>query len=196
MSRTPALGGALAASLVVALAAAACGSTAASPGTRPAPAGVLSQLRGVTAPRSWRRARIPVGATVIAVPAGWHRVAGDPGTVTFELGARPDRPLGYLNATPATADERPASWAAFRVDHNREEGDRQVRLLGARAGVRLDRKVAATCVEDAYSTSTARYVEIACLTGAPPSRTVIVAASPASTWPAQRATLLRAVSAV
>ena len=116
--------------------------------------------------------------------------------MTFELGRDPDRPVGYLNATPAVAGERLGSWIVFRLHHNREEGDRQVRLLGARSRVRLGAGSVATCVQDAYSTSTARYIEIACLAHTSSAQTVVVAASPRRTWSREQATLTRAVDAI
>jgi hypothetical protein len=123
-------------------------------------------------------------------------VTGDPGSATFELGRDPDRPVGYLNATPAVAGERLGSWAGFRLRHNREEGDRHVRLLAAPRRVRLGKRTVAACVEDAYTTSTARYIEIACLAHTPSAQTVIVAAAPHGTWRREQATLTRALDAI
>jgi hypothetical protein len=108
--------------------------------------------------------RSVAGGVFLTAPATWHLAPGDPGSVTFELGRNPDRPRGYLNATPAVAGER----------------------LGS----------VATCVQDAYSTRTARYIEIACLTQTPMRRTVIVAASPKQNWNHQWRTLTRAIDAI
>jgi hypothetical protein len=183
--------------MAVAVAVSACGSSAASP-TAEKPvsrAGALGSLRGVAPPPGWVQLRGVAGGAVLAAPATWHRVEGDPGSVTFELGRHPDRPLGYINATPATPEEHLPGWIAFRLRHNREDGDQEVRLLGARSRVHLGTGTLATCVQDAYSTRTARYIEIACLAQTPSGRTVIVAASPQQTWTQQRATLTRAVEA-
>ena len=182
--------------LMLAVLASACGSSAVHGNARRTiGAGALEKLRGVAPPPGWALARSRVGAATLAAPTAWHRVPGDPGSVTLELGRHPDRPVGYLNATPAVAGERLRSWVVFRVRHNREEGDRQVRLLDARRGVRFGDGSVATCVQDAYSTSTARYIEIACLAHTASARTVIVAASPHRTWSREQATLTRAIDA-
>ena len=184
-------------SVMLAVLVSACGSSAVPGSARDTNGeGALEKLRGVAAPPDWTHVRTRVGAATLAAPTAWHRVAGDPGSVTFELGRDPDRPVGYLNATPAVAGERLGSWVVFRLRHNREEGDRQVRLLDARSHVRLGTGNVATCVQDAYSTSTARYIEIACLAHTSSARTVVVAASPRRTWGREQATLTRAVDAI
>ena len=188
---------AFALSLALALVVSACGSSAASRngGQRVDVSGV-ALLHGAAPPRGWMQVRAVAGGAILTAPATWHRVAGDPGSVTLELGRNPDRPVGYLNATPAVAGERLGHWVGFRLHHNREEGDRQVRFLAARRQVSLGMKTVATCVQDAYSTSTARYIEIACLAQTPTKRTVIVAASPKRTWNQQWRTLTRAIDAI
>jgi hypothetical protein len=51
-------------------------------------------------------------------------------------------------------------------------------------------------VQDAYTSGTTRYTEIACLAQARSGRTVIVAAAPTSAWQQERATLMRAIDTV
>jgi hypothetical protein len=51
-------------------------------------------------------------------------------------------------------------------------------------------------VQDAYTSGTTRYTEIACLAQTRSGRTVIVAASPTPAWQQERATLMRAIDAV
>jgi hypothetical protein len=180
----------------VGLLAAACGSSAtlrnADGGVG---AGTLGSLRGVPAPSGWVHSRLALVGAVLSAPPTWHRVAGDPGSATFELGRDAGRPIGYLNATPATSGERLGSWPSFRLSHNRDEGDRHVRLIAARGRVHLGAATVAACLQDAYSTSTARYIEIACLAQTSGTRTVIVVASPAQSWNHERAVLRRAVDA-
>ena len=184
--------------LIVALLASACGSagSAATGGGQAVDAGVLASLRTQAAPHGWRRVRLSTGGAALAAPPGWHRVSGDPGSATFVLGASADHPRAYLNATPATDEEQLASWVGFRLSHNREEGDRNVRLLASRSGLRLGGSVAARCVQDAYTSGTTRYTEIACLAQARSGRTVIVAASPTPAWAHESSTLTRAIDAV
>ena len=186
-----------AAGLIVALLASACGSAgSAARAGHTVSAGVLGSLRTQAAPRDWRPVRLAAGGAAIAVPPGWRRVSGDPGSATFVLGANADHPRAYLNATPATEEEQLGSWVGFRLSHNRGEGDRNVRLLAARGEVRLGGGVAARCVQDAYTSGTTRYTEIACLAQTRSGRTVIVAASPTPVWQQQRGTLMRAIDAV
>jgi len=193
----PARGAILAAGLIVALLASACGSTgSAATGGHAVGAGVLASLRTQAAPHGWRRVRLSTGGAALAAPPGWHRVSGDPGSATFVLGASADHPRAYLNATPATDEEQLASWVGFRLSHNRGEGDRNVRLLASRGGLRLGGSVAARCVQDAYTSGTTRYTEIACLAQARSGRTVIVAASPTPAWAHESSTLTRAIDAV
>jgi hypothetical protein len=195
--RTASARWAFVATVVVGLLTAACGSSATlrHAGGR-VDAGTLGSLRRVAAPSDWVHSRLGVGGAVLSAPPTWHRVSGDPGSATFELGRDAGRPIGYLNATPATSAERLGSWAAFRLSHNRDEGDRHVRLIAARGRVHLGANTIAACLQDAYSTSTARYIEIACLARTPRTRTVIVVASPVQSWNHERAVLSRAVDAI
>lgn len=194
---TAARGAIVAVGLIVALLASACGSAgSAATGGRAASAGVLASLRTQAAPHDWRSVRLATGGAALAAPPGWHRVSGDPGSATFVLGANPDHPRAYLNATPATEEEQLDSWVGFRLSHNRGEGDRNVQLLASRGELRLGGGVAARCVQDSYTSGTTRYTEIACLAQSRSGRTVIVAASPTPAWRQERATLMRAIDAV
>ena len=190
-------GAIVAAGLIVTLLASACGSAgSAATAGHTTSAGVLASLRTQAAPHDWRSVRLAAGGAALAAPPGWRRVSGDPGSATFVLGADADHPRAYLNATPATEEEQLGSWVGFRLSHNRGEGDRNVRLLAARGELRLGEGVAARCAQDAYTSGTTRYTEIACLAQARSGRTVIVAASPTPTWQQERATLMRAIDAV
>ncbi len=190
-------GAIVAAGLIVALLASACGSAgSAATAGHSMSAGVLASLRTQAAPHGWRPVRLAAGGAALAAPPGWRRVSGDPGSATFVLGADADHPRAYLNATPATEEEQLGSWVGFRLSHNRGEGDRNVRLLASRGDLRLGGGVAARCVQDAYTSGTTRYTEIACLAQARSGRTVIVAASPTPAWQQERATLMRAIDAL
>lgn len=151
-------------------------------------------LRPAAPPPGWSVARIPQGAA-LAYPTGWRAIPGDRGSTSAAL-RQNGRLVGYLNLTPRQGAERQAGWTAFRLAHNRAEGFRAVRLLGAAAGLRF-RHGTGACVRDSYATSTgARYVEIACLVSGVHGSSVIVAAAPPAQWPAQAATLERALSAL
>ena len=189
--RATARGAILAAGLIMALLGSACGSAGSAGTGGPAVgAGDLASLRTHAAPHGWHLVRLAAGGAALAAPPGWRPVSGDPGSATFVLGADADHPRAYLNATPATEEEQFAV-----LSHNREEGDRNVRLLAARGGLRLGGSVAARCLQDSYISGTTGYTEIACLAEARSGRTVIVAASPMRSWQQERATLMRAIDA-
>jgi hypothetical protein len=137
-------------------------------------------------------ARIPAGSA-LAYPPGWKPIKTDPGTATVALLGAGTRIDGYLNATPEQGSETLANWSRFRVDHNRREGSRHVRLAASADGLPL-RSGPGSCVIDSYTTSKAAYREIACLVAGHNSNAVVVAAAPAEMWPDRAATLQRAVS--
>jgi hypothetical protein len=155
-------------------------------------AGPFAWLRPAPPPAGWKVARIPPGST-LAYPPGWRPITTDPGTATVALLGARERIDGYLNATPEQGSETLANWSRFRVDHNRGEGNRHVRLVASANGLRF-RSGRGSCVIDSYTTSKAAYREIACLVAGPNSSAVVVAAAPADQWHDRAATLQRAVS--
>jgi hypothetical protein len=160
------------------------------------PAGAaFAWLRPALPPSGWSTARASDGA-VLAYPARWQRLRGDPGTVSAALlGARAGTGyLGYLNVTPRQAAESESNWAAFRVAHNREEGDTAVKLEAAAGGLRF-LGGRGSCVRDSYSTiSHARYIEIACLVAGARATSVIVGAVPPDRWPQAGPVIEHAIS--
>lgn len=164
------------------------GSSAAAPATGP-----FAWLRPGPPPAGWSTARLPDGA-ILARPPGWRPIRTDPGTASAALMDR-GRLLGYLNATPRQGAESLANWAAFRPDHDREEGNRSVRVLAAGRGLPF-RGGTGSCVQDRYVTSTgARYVELACLVVGRRSSAVIVAAAPPGQWSRRQPEIRRAIDA-
>jgi hypothetical protein len=157
--------------------------------------GGFSFLRPTPAPSSWREAKLADGATLF-YPAGWRLTTGDEGTATaVTLDSRGDI-AGYLNVTPQQGSETLADWTSFRVKHNIEEGEREVRREAAGSGLRF-RTGRGTCVRDSYTTTTrARYVELACLVEGSATATVIVAAAPPREWSRVSSTLQRAIAAL
>ena len=115
-------------------------------------------------------------------PPGWHATKTDPGTASEILGSLGRRLDGYVNLTPRTPNERLADWPRFRVEHNGEDNDRQVRELAARRGLHFATGTG-SCVRDSYTTTTAaRYIEIACLVVGSHAGVVIVTAAPPTEW--------------
>lgn len=178
--------------LALAMAAAGCAGGHRPPG-RPSGGQAFGTLHPAPPPAGWRRAQLPSGA-VLAYPAGWRRLRSDPGTRSVALLDRRGRFLAYLNATPRQSTETLANWATFRPAHDRQEGDRSVRVLAAARGVPF-LGGRGSCVRDEYVTQTrARYVELACIVTARRT-TVVVAAAPPGAWRAEGATLERAIEA-
>jgi hypothetical protein len=139
-------------------------------------------LRPAVVPAGWSSTRLPGSPARLAAPPGWQPARSDPGTATMVTRAASGRIVGYLNATPRQGSETIANWPSFRPDHNRDEGDRDVRLLASASDMRF-RAGTASCVIDSYATSTGhRYREIACLVSGRTASTVIVAAAPPADW--------------
>ena len=135
-----------------------------------------------SAPASWPRIRIPSGAELV-YPPGWHPAHGDSGTATAVRLDASGHFRGYLNLTPRQGNERLASWPSFRVDHERDEGDRSITPMARDTTVHF-RAGRGSCVQDRYVTRTgARYVELACLVLGSRTASVIVGAAPPDDWP-------------
>jgi hypothetical protein len=151
-------------------------------------------LRPSPPPRAWRTSRLPDGLARLAYPHRWHSIRSDPGTVSAAVRAGTGRILGYLNATPQQGAETLASWSSFRVDHNGDEGDVNVKPVASAAHLRF-RGARGSCVIDTYTSSTGRrYREIACIVAGASATTVVVGAAPPSQWPRQGPAIERAIS--
>jgi hypothetical protein len=181
--------------VVVALASAVAltGALASSGASAPArTSGAFAWLHPASPPAGWILARTPGGAA-LAYPPGWTPIKTDPGTVSVALLAADGRIKAYLNATPRMGAETLNNWRQFRPQHNRAEGQRDVRLLAA-IGDASFRSGRGACVMDSYTTSKTSYREIACLVSGARSSAVVVAAAPSALFDRQAATLQRAVS--
>jgi hypothetical protein len=172
--------------LLAALALAACGASQ---------GGAFSWLHPQAAPPDWRVSQTPSGA-VLAFPPNWSAQHGDRGTATAALRSSGGRFLGYLNITPRQGDETLSNWSSFRVDHNQEEGDREVTQLAAATGLHF-LTGRGSCIKDSYTTRTgSRFVEIACLIAGTRAQSVIVGAAPPSVWGRESGSIERAIAAV
>lgn len=146
-------------------------------------------------PSGWRVATIRSGAT-LAYPPSWQRQHSDAGTASAVLLRADGGYLGYLNLTPRQGDETLSNWASFRVAHNADEGDRDVKRLAAAGGLPF-LGGRGSCVKDAYTTKIgAQFVEIACLIAGHRGDAVIVAAAPPQLWASESGTLQREIEAV
>src|SRR3954452_16401731 len=189
MRRIRASVGLVVAGLAITVGVTGCGGAQSRP---PREAGPFAWLRLPPPPAAWKVARIPGGST-LAYPPGWRPIKTDPGTASVALLGAGGRFDGFLNATPKGGTETAANWSRFRPDHNRGEGNRDVRLLASAENLTF-RSGRGSCVIDVYTTTKATFREIACLVSGPNSTAVVVAAAPNAGWDHQAATLERAVS--
>jgi hypothetical protein len=193
MARSSRLALAIVAALALASAAAlaACGS-----GSKPAAgnARAFAWLRPSATPRSWHTSRLPDGAARMAYPLHWRSIRSDPGTVSSAIRAESGAIRGYLNATPQQGAETLGSWSSFRVDHNGDEGDVNVKQVASATNLRF-RHAHGSCVIDTYSSSTGHpYREIACIVAGASATTVVVGAAPPTQWAQQGPAIERAIS--
>jgi hypothetical protein len=153
-------------------------------------------LHPASPPIGWKVAHTSSGAA-LAYPPGWKPIETDAGTASVALlrgGNRiPDQIAAYLNATPKQGPETLANWTRFRLQHNRGEDNRDVRLIASAHDLSF-RSGRGSCVIDDYTTSMATYREIACIVSSERSTGVVVAAAPRGLWEQQATTLERAVS--
>lgn len=184
-----AAGAAVLTALVIAVAGCGGGSN----GDPPASGG-FSWLRPSSLPHGWRTASLPASPARLAYPGSWRAIESDPGTRSAAV--RSDgRIVGYLNATPRQGEETLANWSTFRLDHNRDEGDTNEKLLAAATDLRF-RNGHGSCVLDDYTSSSGhRYREIACIVAGARATTVVVGAAPPGDWHSQGPALERAISA-
>jgi hypothetical protein len=154
--------------------------------------GPFAWLLSASLPSGWKVARIHGGAE-FGYPPGWRAIKTDPGTASVALLGSGGQIDGFLNATPKQGAETLSNWRRFRPQHNRREGDRNVRVLAATDDARF-RSGRASCVIDDYTTSKAHYREIACLVSGAHASAVVVAAAPSTLGPQGTGTLERAIS--
>jgi hypothetical protein len=159
-------------------------------------AGAFSWFHPAPPPAGWQETTTPTGQATLFYPPGWTAIPGDKGTVTRSLRALRGLYVGYLNATPQQGAEQPHGWAAFRIDHNREEGDTQVRRVAAAEGLPFT-NAHGSCVIDDYLSKVARnpYREIACLVTGRSHSDVFIGAALKPDWPTLSLSIERAASA-
>jgi hypothetical protein len=149
-------------------------------------------LKPQVAPAGWSTWRLPGSPAQLSAAPGWRREQGDAGTRTAVLRTRSGEIAGYLNATPGEGAESTRNWTKFRVAHNKDEGEREVRLLAAATHLRF-RSGLGSCVLDSYRTQSGnRYREVACIVSGPSATTVIVGAAPPPRWEAEAPTIEQA----
>ncbi len=165
-------------------------------GAAPRPVAPFAWLHPGPAPPGWVAMTTPSGQATLFRPPGWTPIPGDPGTVSAALRGDRGAYLGYLNVTPREGVEHSRDWARFRLNRNRDEGDRHVRQLAVAEALRF-RAARGACLIDDYSSRVGAhpYREIACLVTGRRHADVFVAAALRGDWAAERGSLERAASA-
>lgn len=169
-------------------------------GARPASArqaAAFSWLHRALAPTGWRTATTATSEATLSYPAAWKPIPGDPGTVTVSLRSPSGLYAGYLNVTPRQGTEQLHGWATFRINRNREEGDRQVSRVAAAEGL-LFRHASGSCVIDDYISRVGShpYREIACIVKGHRHTDVFIGAALTHDWKTLHGTLERAASSL
>jgi hypothetical protein len=177
--------------IVIGLVVAACAVSAGRHSSRDPASRAFSWLQPAPPPPGWNVARST--AAELAYPPGWTPIKTDPGTASVALLGSAGAIDAYLNVTPRQGKETLANWTHFRPAHNKGEGNKDVRVIASSTNLTF-RSGRGSCVIDDYTTSKARYREVACLVAGPTSSGVIVAAAPTALWDEQAVTLERAVS--
>ena len=145
-------------------------------------------------PRAWHTSQLPDGVARLAYPLGWQSIRSDPGTFSAAVRAPTGEIRGYLNATPRQGAETLSNWGSFRVDHNRDEGDVDVKPVASATNLRF-RSGHGSCVIDSYTSSSGHgYREVACIVAGARATTVVVGAAPPAQWPRQGPAIERAIS--
>jgi hypothetical protein len=162
----------------------------------PAPAS-FSWLDPAAAPSGWRHATTPTTSATLFFPPGWRGIPGDKGTLTEALKDSSGLYAGYLNVTPRQGPEGLKGWAAFRTNHNRADGDRQVRQLTAAEGLHF-LNAQGSCVIDDYLSRVGShpYREIACIVTGSRHTDVFIAAALIRDWRTLGLTLERSASSL
>ncbi len=163
------------------------------PHRRPAN-GPFAWLTARAAPANWPRITLPDGAATLAAPPSLPRMHGDPGSITVGLPAGTGAQI-YLNATPHQGEETLPGWAAFRVDHLRDD-DATTVTADAHAEHLTFLGGTGSCLLDDYLSRVAahHYREIACLVQGAHGASVLIAATSAADWSRYTPTLEQAVT--
>ena len=193
--RVPAVGALAALAAFAVLAVAGCGSSGSSASSA---SGTSGRVPSISPPAGWHTVKTAAGDSTLAYPPGWAAGQSDAGSVSAYLGlSAADIPRGYLNVTPQQGDESLKGWSAFRLSHNRDEGDRNVTLISS-----VDRRrigaATASCVNDVYMArvGTHRWHELACFVQGPRSGSVFVGAAQPKDWPALQPVIERSLAAL
>jgi hypothetical protein len=205
MATSSRIGAAIVAVLAVVSAAAlaACGSSSTSEevsdSSTSAPAQMHPQafawLHPAAPPSSWHISTLPNGKAQLAFPASWRSIVSDPGTRSAAIRPGGGRIAGYLNATPRQGEETLSGWSSFRLEHNQEEGDTDVKLVASATNLAFMNGHGSCVIDDYRSSSGHQYREIACIVAGANATTVVVGAAPPQDWHGQSPALERAISA-
>lgn len=162
--------------------------------TGAAPAG-FGWFRPGPTPPGWVRAGLRARQAVLTYPRYLQPLSSDSGTASVGLLSPAGATLVYLNVTPRQGAETIRDWPAFRLSHLREEGNTAVRLDATSATLPFHGGNG-RCVVDDYTTRvhSNHYREIACFVRGTRAASVLIAATPTTTWARYGALLERVVN--
>ena len=95
--------------------------------------------------------------------------------------------------TPQQGSEDPSGWARFRIARNRDEGDRDERVVASAEKLPF-RAGTGSCVIDEYRTSRHAFREVACIVDGAHATMVAVGAAPPALWQREGPLLERAIA--
>jgi len=150
-------------------------------------------LRPSPPPPGWHTRSLQGGHATLAYPSEFTPISGD--FASFSVAVHRGRHYhAFLSIAPQQRDERPAGWAAIRLQFDRREGGTHIATRASAEGLPF-RGGPGSCVIDDYNSRVGgRYREIACIVAGPHATTVVVGASALGEWRKRARVLERAVS--
>lgn len=147
------------------------------------------------APANFRLYTAVQGTAVVADPPRLKPLGGRGGALSFAALGRGGAYFAYLSVNPQQGAENLGGWTAFRLALLRTDHARDVHE-DAQAGNLPFRGGTGSCVIDDYVTGTRnnKFHEIACFVEGPHSGSVIVVATPPSSWRSYAVPLERVIS--
>ena len=148
------------------------------------------------APAGWKHVKMLTGAAVFSYPPFLQPAKSGFGAITALHKDAQGRSLVYVNATPGQADEKLATWPAYRLAVLRSTTSKWAHEHGRAVDVPFNGG-AGSCVLDDYLTRVGahHYEEIACYVEGAHGGSVVVATTDASTWPKEKRLLEQVVAA-
>lgn len=145
--------------------------------------GIFNWLRPSPVPKDWKSVTIPSGTATLAYPLNFHRIAGDPGSVSAAVISGAGHYLAYLNVTPKQGDEGLKNWPQIRLRHLSQDDNVSVHEVAQVSNKPFNGGLG-TCIIDDYVTAVGHnhFKEISCFVKGSKGGTVVVAAASSPAW--------------